>query len=261
MTKRYTKYHFMTPFKIMTDRKTTHRIRMFSLLKHLYSQSSGKHLWFKWGTALYFFYNLPRFSVDLDFDLIDDIDPKIFTSTISSLKKFVISKWWKIKKDGTLQHSHRYIIQYWWEKKLKLEFSKHTYPNTYEPKNLFGLEVQTMSIQHMFAHKLCALVSRYQQRNYLANRDIYDIHFLLSKHISPDQDIIKIRSKTLANKEMNISERYSFLANFVTTHENHFRNNILDGLGELIDNSSAKHQIKKHLIDETLEMLHVASMR
>lgn len=233
---------------------------MFDILKHLYSQSTAKHLGFKWGTALYFFYQLPRFSVDLDFDLIWDIDPKDLKKMIEKLKTFVISKWWIIKKDGTLQHSYRYIVQYGWEKKLKLEFGTHTYPNTYEPKDLFGLEVQTMTIQDMFAHKLCALVSRFQARGYLASRDIYDIHFMLELGITPNDDIIHIRSKILANKEMTTKQRYTHLVDFIQTHEDHFRAHILDGLGELIDDSASKHRIKKTLLDEVLEKLQIAGM-
>jgi len=245
---------------IMKDRKTSHRLWMFDILKHLYSQSFSKYLWFKGGTALYFFYALPRFSVDLDMDLIPGYDEQIFQQMIKKLKIFVTSKWWKIKKDGTLAHSHRYIIQYWWEKKLKLEFGSYDYPNTYESKDLFGLEVQTMTISDMFAHKLCALVSRYQYREYLAGRDIFDIHFLLSQHITPTASIIALRSKKLANKELNIKERYLFLIDFIRTHEDHLRSHILDGLWDLIGETSSKHRIKQTFIDETLQMLQVASM-
>jgi len=244
----------------MKDRKTSHRLWMFDILKHLYSQPFAKHLWFKWWTSLYFFYELPRFSVDLDIDLIWEYDEADFKKMMTQLKKFVSNKWWRIKKDGTLAHSHRYIIQYGWERKLKLEFSSYSYPNTYEPKDLFGLEVQTMTISDMFAHKLCALVSRYQTRGYLASRDLFDMHFLFEYEVSPNKEIINIRSKILTWEEMNTKQRYSYLVEFIKTHEDHLRKNILNGIWELIDDTSSKHRIKSKLIDELLEKLQLAVM-
>ena len=50
-----------------------HRNTLIHLLKDLYSDATvGPFLGFKGGTAAYLFYNLPRFSVDLDFDLLDE---------------------------------------------------------------------------------------------------------------------------------------------------------------------------------------------
>ena len=51
---------------------TTHRNLLLKILKDIYSDTAlGPVLGFKGGTAAYFFYDLPRFSVDLDFDLLD----------------------------------------------------------------------------------------------------------------------------------------------------------------------------------------------
>ena len=49
-----------------------HRFFLVQILKDIYSDIElAKYLGFKGGTALMFFYDLPRFSVDLDFNLID----------------------------------------------------------------------------------------------------------------------------------------------------------------------------------------------
>jgi len=46
---------------------------MVQLLKDIYSDIElANYLGFKGGTALMFFYELPRFSVDLDFNLIHE---------------------------------------------------------------------------------------------------------------------------------------------------------------------------------------------
>jgi hypothetical protein len=59
---------------------------------------------------------------------------------------------------------------------------------------------------------------------------------------------------------MITKQRYTYLIEFIRTHEKHLRANILDGLGELIDETSTKHRIKQKLVDEMLELLQLASM-
>jgi len=49
-----------------------HREIMITLLQDIYKDPSiGSFLGFKGGTAAPLFYDLPRFSIDLDFDLLD----------------------------------------------------------------------------------------------------------------------------------------------------------------------------------------------
>ena len=48
-----------------------HKGLLLQILKDIYSNTSiSPFLGFKGGTAAFMFYNLPRFSVDLDFDLL-----------------------------------------------------------------------------------------------------------------------------------------------------------------------------------------------
>ncbi|MBT7309820.1 MAG: nucleotidyl transferase AbiEii/AbiGii toxin family protein, partial [Candidatus Pacebacteria bacterium] len=51
--------------------KAHHRQVMFEILQEIYQSPVGKLLGFKGGTMLYFFEELDRFSVDLDFDLLE----------------------------------------------------------------------------------------------------------------------------------------------------------------------------------------------
>ena len=51
---------------------------MLQILKDLFSDAElADYLAFKGGTALMFFYDLPRFSVDLDFNLLDTDKEKV----------------------------------------------------------------------------------------------------------------------------------------------------------------------------------------
>lgn len=56
----------------MTLEIITHKNMLLHILKDIYSdQVMGSIMGFKGGTAALLFYDLPRFSVDLDFDLLD----------------------------------------------------------------------------------------------------------------------------------------------------------------------------------------------
>jgi len=52
--------------------KEKYQLTIGQILKDIYTDTSiSPLLGFKGGTCAYFFYNLPRFSVDLDFDLLE----------------------------------------------------------------------------------------------------------------------------------------------------------------------------------------------
>src|SRR3990172_10864567 len=69
---------------------SSHRTIMINVLKDIYSDIEiSSLLGFKGGTALYFFYNLPRFSVDLDFDLLDESKKDIvFEHVLKIVEKY-----------------------------------------------------------------------------------------------------------------------------------------------------------------------------
>lgn len=225
---------------------------MFRILKIMYTSPAGKLLWFKWWTALYFFYQLPRFSVDLDFDIINPV-PQDFKETLFTvLEKELKSLGATIKYDWTLQNSFRFIVQYGWDKKLKIECTTHEYPNHYTMNPLLWLTVQTMDIRRMFAHKLCAFFSRQQHRWYIANRDLYDIHFLFMQNIIPHEAIIRIRTEKLFGKTLWNKEFYAYRHEYLSKNQKILQNSILDWLGELLE-PKQKQRVKDHLLQELSE--------
>ncbi|MFZ8803249.1 MAG: nucleotidyl transferase AbiEii/AbiGii toxin family protein [Candidatus Calescibacterium sp.] len=57
-----------------------HRNVLLMILKDIYSDATiSPSLGFKGETALHLFYNLPRFSIDLDFDLLDEEKKNMFS--------------------------------------------------------------------------------------------------------------------------------------------------------------------------------------
>ena len=65
-----------------------HQLIMGRILRDVYADASiAPLLGFKGGTCAYFFYDLPRFSVDLDFDLLKDgeDDQKLVFETVRKI--------------------------------------------------------------------------------------------------------------------------------------------------------------------------------
>lgn len=241
---------------MVLQRHYQHRAQMFKILHVLYSSKYGHLLWFKGGTALYFFYNLPRFSVDCDFDLIQELDKNQLKKLKSDLFLYLqdVLPECIIKTSGTSDYSIRYIVQYGGDKTIKIEISPKIYTNQYEMKQLQGLKIQVMKVEWMFAHKLCAFISRYQQRDIIANRDLFDIRYLFKKIIFPYQPIIIQRFSKMLGKEVNIQESIQYIIDFIHQHQKDIQKNILNGLGELIDEKD-KNDIKNKLVTETVQEL------
>ena len=72
--------------------KEKHQLIMGQVLKDIYTDVSiSPLLGFKGGTCAYFFYNLPRFSVDLDFDLLEVTEENqkmVFEKVVAILSKY-----------------------------------------------------------------------------------------------------------------------------------------------------------------------------
>ncbi len=85
-----------------------HRIVMIDIRKDIVTSPYGKVLWFKWGTLLYFLYNLDRFSTDLDFDLLEKVDEQKMLTDISDICK----KYGKIKDIYNKQNTLFLLIDY-----------------------------------------------------------------------------------------------------------------------------------------------------
>lgn len=212
---------------------------MIKIIKAIYSDISiGSALGFKGGTALYLFHNLPRFSIDLDFDLLDE-----------SKKDLVFKKVTKIVggQGELIEQREKYFTLFWlfrYEKgfnHIKVEISKRSSGNKYEVKNYLGLSALVMKPEDMFANKLTALLGRKR----LANRDIFDIWFMLNNHWDFNEDLLKFRTKIEPKK---------YLQKCLNLIEKNPPASILEGMGELLDNKM-KAWVKEKLIKETIFLL------
>jgi predicted nucleotidyltransferase component of viral defense system len=226
----------------MTLDANKHRNIMLQILKDIYADMTiGPVLGFKGGTAAYLFYDLNRFSVDLDFDLLDQSkEDYVFEKIEAILEKYGIFRD-KQKK----RHTLFFMISY--EESLqnvKVEINRRETISKYETRTLFGISMLVMVKEDMFANKLLAMVDRIGR----TNRDIFDVWFFFKNNWDFNDEIIEKRFG------MPIAD---FLQKAINVLDAMNDNNILAGLGELLD-VKQKAWVKEHLKNDTLFLLRLA---
>jgi predicted nucleotidyltransferase component of viral defense system len=218
---------------------TTHKNILIKILKDIYTDSTiGPILGFKGGTAAYLFYGLNRFSVDLDFDLLDH-----------QKEDYVFERLGKILKNyGTLKESAKkrftlfYLLSYKEKaagaQNIRVEINCRDFGSKYEIKSYLGISMKVMTKEDMAAHKLVALFEREGK----TNRDLYDLWFFLQNDWPINEEIIKKRTKI---------EFKDFLSKCIALVEKIDERRILAGMGELLDEKTktwAKKNLKKDLL-------------
>ena len=214
-----------------------HEIILKNILKDIYSDNLlATALGFKGGTACYLFYDLPRFSTDLDFNLLNaDKQNEVFEKLkIIAGKYGIISEARMKRKTIFILLSYKKGTQ-----KIKMEISVRDYQDNFEIKNFLGISVLTMVKENMFAHKLVAAADRKK----IANRDLFDLNYFFQKNWDINERIIKLRTGK------NLKNYLQSLAEFID--EKVKENTILDGLGEVLSESQkdwTRGNLKKDLI-------------
>ncbi len=217
-----------------------HQLIMARILKDIYGDVEiSSSLGFKGGTAAYFFHNLPRFSVDLDFDLLNSSSDKelIFSKIENILKKYGTIKEKRIKRWTIF-----FLLSYGDEDhNIKVEISTRSHNNQYEMKEYLGISMLTAKKETLFAGKLIALTGR---KN-IAMRDVYDIYFFAKNNWDIDGEIIKFWTGG------NIKE---CLDKSVKALEKIGEREILQGLGEVLEEKE-KEWVRNNLKKETIFLL------
>ena len=216
-----------------------HRFLLVQILKDIYSDIGlANRLGFKGGTALMLFYNLPRYSIDLDFNLLDSDKSK---EVFEKIRK-IVSGYGRIKNEAVKHFGLIIVLDYGQhERNLKIEISTRSFADSYEVKNYLGIPIKVMNLSDMFTHKLCALIDR----NMLTNRDIFDCWFLMNQRTPVNQQIVKDR--------MNV-DLDNYLQQCIERIGQVNENRILSGLGELMDEET-KRFVKNKLKTEVISLL------
>jgi len=216
-----------------------HRFFLVQILKDIYSDIElASSLGFKGGSALMFFYDLPRFSVDLDFNLLNLQKEYIAYRKV----RLILLKYGKIFDEAKKFYGPLIVLDYGVnERKLKVEISNREFENRYEIKNLLGINVKVMVQEDMFAHKLCALLDR----NAVANRDIFDCWYFMQRQTPINKSIVESRMG------MPLTQ---YLQACIGHVEGMSNKGLLQGMGELMD-SKMKRFVQVKMRSEVIKLL------
>ncbi len=216
-----------------------HKFFLVQILKDIYSDIElGNWLGFKGGTALLFFYDLPRFSVDLDFNLIN---PEKIDVAYKKVRTILL-KYGTIADEASKFYGPVLVLNYGSvQRNLKVEISVRQFDNHYEIKNLLGINMKVLIQPDMFAHKLCALLDR----TAITNRDIFDCWFFMQRQTPVNQNIIEER--------MGVTYA-EYMQKCIDTLESLSDKGLLQGLGELMD-EELKNFVRTKLRIETIQLL------
>ncbi|MDP3836743.1 MAG: nucleotidyl transferase AbiEii/AbiGii toxin family protein [bacterium] len=226
--------------------KEKHQLIMGQILRDIYTDVTiSPLLGFKGGTCAYFFYDLPRFSVDLDFDLlvVNEENQKLVLDKIVS----ILGRYGQIKDQYLKRYTVFALLSYGDDDhNIKVEINVRklveNIQDHYELRDYLGISMFVAKKDYMFASKLSALTLR----NETAMRDIYDIHFFGKNNWDINAEVVKERTgKTI--KE--------YLTDCIAFIEKVKDSQILQGLGELVGSEKEKSWIKSNLKADSIFML------
>ncbi|OGC25282.1 hypothetical protein A2291_03700 [candidate division WOR-1 bacterium RIFOXYB2_FULL_42_35] len=225
--------------------KEKHQLIMGQILREIHSDVSlAPLLGFKGGTCAYFFYGLPRFSVDLDFDLLSPSEEN--QKLVFDKVKLILAKYGEIKDNRIKRFTVFALLSYGDDDhNIKIEINtRQLVPNIkeqYELKEYLGISMFAAKKDYLFAGKLIALTLRTQ----IAMRDVYDSYYFAKKNWDINAALILARTG---------KKTKDYLGDCVAFIEKIKDNQILQGLGELL-NEKEKAWVKNHLKTEVIFML------
>jgi len=223
-----------------------HQLIMGQILKDIYTDITiSSLLGFKGGTCAYLFYDLPRFSVDLDFDLfiVNEANQKLIFEKIVN----ILSKYGQVKNQYIKRFTIFALLSYGDDDhNIKIEINTRelidNVKNYYEIKEYLGIPILVAKKDYLFASKLVALT----KRNAVATRDVYDIHYFAKNHWDISNEVIKIMTNQTAK---------DYLADCIKFIDQMKNSYMLHSLGEFISSEKEKSWIRTNLKSESLFML------
>ena len=223
----------------MTLDYSIHKNIQLQILKDIYTDTSiATYLGFKGGTAALLFYNLNRYSVDLDFDLLDESKEKELFEKILKIAE----SYGEIRESRIKYYNLIIVLSYDTKtQNVKIEVNRRKFGSRYKLKTLLGISMLVMVKEDMFAHKLMAMYERIGK----TSRDVFDVYFFAKNNWNINKEIVEKRSGMSFKKT---------LEQCIKLLEKMNNRNILDGLGEFLSESQ-KDWVRAKLRTETIFLL------
>jgi hypothetical protein len=222
-----------------------HKNILVKILKDIFTDSTvGPLLGFKGGTAAFLFYELDRFSVDIDCDLLDARKEDFVFEKV----KTILEKYGKLKDIKKKKFNLFFLLAYDDKninaQNVKVEINLRDFGSKYEVKSYLGIPMNVMTREDMSAHKLVAMYERMGK----TNRDIFDVHFFLKNDWPINKKIVETRSK-MPYKD--------FLQKNIEEIEKLSNTDMLSNMGELLTEKQ-KAWVKENLKNDTIFLLRLA---
>lgn len=222
-----------------------HQLIMGRILRDIYADPAiAPLLGLKGGTCAYLFYGLPRFSVDLDFDLLQD-DENNQKLVFEAVKK-ILETHGEIKDSHIKRKTIFFLLSYGdADHNVKVEINIRMHipgiKDHFELKKYLGIAMLAGRKPYLFANKLAALTLRSET----AMRDIYDIWYFAKNNWDIDTEVLKIQTNKTVKEQ---------LADCIALIEQVKDNQVLQGLGELLSEKE-KVLVKTHLRIDVIFLL------
>jgi predicted nucleotidyltransferase component of viral defense system len=157
----------------------------------------AKVLYFKGGTCASMLGWLDRFSVDLDFDF--DGKAAEIALTRQTLEKVFVELGLEIKDKSKvgIQYFLKYKTTDAEQNILKVDVAFPLVKSSvYEPQRFLEIDriLNCQTKETMFAHKMVAVLDRFEKTRAIAGRDIYDIHYFFLEGFDYSAKVIKERT-------------------------------------------------------------------
>ncbi len=167
---------------------TKHRVTLIDILKSIYGDPDLRTiLGFKGGTAAMLFYDSPRLSVDLDFDLLDE-DKK---ESVFERMKAILERPGVLREAKEKRLTLFFLVSYEkGEHTIKVDISKRKGASGFELKGYLGVTALVMKPEDVIAGKLSALLTRRK----FATRDVFDLWFFLKNKWIINEMVLTERS-------------------------------------------------------------------
>lgn len=226
-----------------------HKAQLYRLLiAILDNKTLSQSLCFKGGTCAAMIGWLDRFSVDLDFDLYQNITKNIIRKNLLNIFK---------KLDMKIRNQSRnelfYNLLYQPGSSLRNSLKLSIVPNTIKSNQSQVIRLseidrycRVLTIQSMFANKLVAPIDRYKKYKTIAGRDIYDIDYFFNHGYKYRKEIIEERTR---------SDLKSYLKTLIIFIEKKINTRVIDQDLNLLLTKAKFKSIRKILKNEVLTYL------
>jgi hypothetical protein len=158
---------------------------IIEVVQELAKSSAGTRIAFKGGTALKLFYNLPRYSEDIDYDTLAGTLASDLFDTIAHLFR---KKKWEITDEAVKYHTLLFELRFAGpERRFRIRIEISTREKKLRPAILLlrGVPVLTLEPSFLMTEKLLTLIERG------AGRDVFDAWFILNNAYPLDESMVK----------------------------------------------------------------------